>query len=526
MQLIAFAFCLFASFNDSFAQVGSKDKDRNQTQLPEQAQKILQQLPERAITVDLVLGLGVKNSDQFKGIASQELVKTQALDQVEANLDAKVFANLNSVNNRHQTSGLFQPSAIETQALEVGLSKFFSTGTFVEAKISGSNVETTFKDFPPGFPANALPDPTLNNMNSKLTVSQDLLRDFFGASTAKALEAGEQAAKSKDFEIRKNVEDFSLQLIDAFYGTWQAQSKVTADRAKLSRQRELLRITEIQRRRGTAEEPDLLQIENALYLTEEALKESTIQLQNVWNQLVVLLKLPASLLEVDPTLIPIKIESADLSDLKYCSTQDFSQNQTLLAAEASVSSVNFDVARRRRAFLPDLKLNFIYDANGTDTSAEDVIRNSLYGRFPSTTLGLSFEMPLGNISATTQYKEGLRNQVLSEISLSQTKDSLLVERKNLCDELTRLNIKVERLEKVFASQKRRAELEQNRFRLAQIPAFNAITAENDVIDAELLLRANQALLRNAVWRLRKNIGLVTQRIETLAQTAPVVRMNQ
>lgn len=490
--------------------------------LPQEAQALLSKLPQSAITLEVVLGLGLSQSDQFNSIVSAKLTEQQDLLTVESQFDPLFFSRLNFVDNRNQTSGLFQPRRIETQALEMGISKAFSTGTFFEAKLVGNQVRTTFKDLPAEFAA-GLPDPNLTNVNSVLTLSQDLSRNFFGSASRKLLKAAAQSSDAKGLEMQTQVEDLAIQLVEAFYNAWSAQARVRADENKVQRQLQLKKIVEIQKARGTSEEPDFLQVSNAYILAEEALRESRVQLNTIWNQLIVLLKLPSSFTAIDPLRVPMLIERGGLRSLSYCKNYDFQENPRFKMVKLRSEAAQLRLEAQKSQFLPQLTFNFIYDANGTDRDPQAVIENSLYGRFPSTTVGLNLQIPLQQYEAQRDFRQSLQNQILSEIGESQVQDELVLEQKNLCEELTRVSSKIARVEAVLKSQTRRAELERNRFRLNQATAFQAVQAETDLIDAELLMFATKSQERVLDWKILKNSGRIAGVLNEAAEKMKTVK---
>ena len=126
---------------------------------------------------------------------------------------------------------------------------------------------------------------------------------------------------------------------------------------------------------------DLLQVEGAVIAAENALREDVNQLNNVWRQLIIYLKLDPAFLKIDPSKIPI-VQGDYYKEARSCKK---SRRKLWKTSEAKLKKLDLDykavkgqLDSSKNLTLPDLNLAFSIDTNGVKRVEGGQISDSDY----------------------------------------------------------------------------------------------------------------------------------------------------
>lgn len=517
--------CFFLLVSSTSSAQGWRATNYPYAKLPAKAKQLLDTIPGREVTLDLVVKSGVKKSDSFQSIvASQATTKASQL-MSEAATDLHFFAGASYTDNRNEPTSSFGTTSQTNSGFNIGFNKGFSTGTRLTTSLMVGNFSYTLS------PSLNVPAPgTQSNTELEFKIEQDLWKNGFGRATSLKLESGELMSQANEWSAMKDAEDWFLQLSDIFYGAWLAQSQARTAQTSVVRSERLARITRIKLKRGTAERPDLLQVESNLASARVGLANAEKAVNDVWRKLVVTLKFPDAWLSISGMKVPVAIFPVKAETISVCgSAQQISQEPANTSETESVrwmaSAAEKSYQASRSEMNPDLHLELSAKGNAIDSDAGTSFNDAVGGRHPQLTALLKLTVPLDNSLAKGQamqaYKEHKQALALSSMKSSNLK----VDWVNACAELFRAKRSAAILKSAFQMQKERASLEERRFRNGRITAPQVILAEEEATRAELSWLQSEVDLRKSAWRVEKFSGGIRNYMENLKRLASAKATN-
>ena len=492
----------------SFSAHSSSDKSADQV-----LKNFVQSLPEKSLTLDLIMA-GALKSDSFKSAKAESYRVPIAKLKAESAFDTKVKVEQNWFKDESEPGNGFSPDFKEGQNTSLTVSRYFSTGTAFEV-----SVKQDYNDI--NIPSLVPPLDPYYESGAKVSLSQNLWADSFGMASRRGLQSAELASQAQRYGFTTTIENWFVDIANQFYLTWLSQAQAQAAHEGLKRRERLLSSARVQLKRGTTETPDYLQIEAAYLLAKTKTQEAQSGLEDQWRRLLVLLKLPADLTVIDPLKIPITIDNTVGESTQIC--RQFRQNGVpnsdpayLLQAKKSFESAENNLDRARSLARPDLKLVGSYMLNGVNGDQGDSVTETIDRDHPGWIVGLSFSMPLGFSEQKADVAAATAEKLKAEAVFSGAKDDRNLAWLKECDNLERLIVAVADATKAFENQKRRADLEEKRYRLGRVSTFNVIQAGDDATDAEINLNSTQIQIRQVAWRI---MGLNSQIIPKLESYA-------
>lgn len=469
-------------------------------EMPGDMKVLLEGLPGKKINFDLVLALAMRSSDSFRIIQSQRASLRVSEFQSLIPLESRITAGASLLRDEREPQSPFSPIKVHSNTVNLGYSSYFTTGTSVGLDLSHGSTDLGFSTFTP-----------LSFYETKATLglSQNLWQDAFGTATRLGSAAGKLFSEAAELGLQISVNDWVVELVQIYYGAWLAQAQLEAARASLQRRTRLLEITEIKARRGTAEEPDVLQIKSAL-LTSSVLRDQASQnLGERWRGLVVSLKLPAEWSSVDASLIPIALDSPVEEMLALCGPEstphagpDTSPLQKRAALSAEAAHLHLEKARSEAK--PDLELRGTLSANGIDPAFGPSFSETSRAAHPAWSVGLQLAIPLGFYAEKTKIMAAAADEIRTEAQASQSSDLLKMNWINDCINLHRTQRAWDSHRKAFENQQRRVTLEESRFRIGRGTTIQVIQAGDDATTAQLDLNSAEVERRLAAWKIRRH----------------------
>lgn len=477
--------------------------------LPPEAVAALQSVGGK-LTLEAVARYAVKSSDSYRIVSAQRQLPEAAALEAKALFDTTLNATLGWLNDRREPQPPFGPSRQEATQFSIGIEKQFSTGTQLGFDLQHNVVSLTIPNFA---------DPSYAETRGTLRISQSLLRNAFGES----LRAAERAAKERETAAKEGFRDaresWFLQLAEQFYLAWNAQAQAQAAGGTVQQQERLSAIVTRKLRRGTAERPDLLQVQSALSDARVRQGEAKQRLGDVWRQLVATLRLPASFAAIDPLEIPLDLGPADSAASKRCGEAAPTETIALRKALAEARAATLLGEQAASDARPELDLSIGAGANSIEARSLETFGDLARARFPFVQAGLSFKMPFGNEAARAATVNARVAQLRADAAASQERDLLAVLWQNRCLELARLAGATEANEKSFRAQREREKLEEVRFGLGRSPLIQVIQAADDAARAEVTYKATLAQARLAGWNVRRLAGTLDTYLDNLEKEA-------
>src|SRR3989339_1126179 len=168
---------------------------------PPSAQRMLDTFPGKKVTLDLILALGMSESDSFRLIQSKKLSSDSALLLSQATTDYNISAKASLVDNKNEASGALVPERTQNTAYSLGVSKYTLLGTSFNAELSNSYTELTYPDdLNPMYASMVSADPTYES-RLKLGITQRLWKDGLGFASRMNLSAAEKARDIVELEV-------------------------------------------------------------------------------------------------------------------------------------------------------------------------------------------------------------------------------------------------------------------------------------------------------------------------------------
>jgi outer membrane protein TolC len=501
----------FLSFVLSFTLTGVLSGD-----LPPEAIAFLATFPEKALTVDLVVGQAVKSSDSYRGLRAMQDAADGPRLSSKAGLDTRLTAQLGWQDDRSRPQTLFQPNRTSGTNYSLGLNTAFSTGTDLSFELAYGYRNIQFNPVA-GFAI----DPFYETRGT-IGITQHLWKNFFGSSTRALVGAGEQSTDAQRAAYEQSRESWFLNITGIYYQAWLAQSQVMEAKKNLARQERLLRVVALKKQRGTAEEPDLLQVKSAKTRAEIQLQDDHSALWTLWRNLVTVLKLPTEWSEIDPVDIPMRLDSPLAGALQACKERpeiSETNNAVLAQARASARAASYSVASARDALSPSLDLSLGFAANGVDGNSSTTITDFTRFTYPRYSAALLFTLPFGFYVERAKLAEAVANEIRAEAAALQALDSAKMDWVNGCLDLNRLQRSNEWLRTTSADQRRRENLEEERFQVGRSSTLQVIQAGGDATQAAVALAANEIALRASAWNVLKLNGKIRDYLNQLEQIA-------
>jgi outer membrane protein TolC len=241
----------------------------------------------------------------------------------------------------------------------------------------------------------------------------------------------------------------------------------------------------------------------------------------MWEQLVIQLKLPHSFLNVPADEIPIKLDSPQTLANQSCSNLTFEdvkkRSSSLLQAKNLIEAAEKKYQSLLPKLRPDLRLQANLTANGIDAQASETIKEMSKFSNPGLNVGLSLNFPVQN----NQIKSQL---ILAQIEISQAKTNLSLIENNLnvrwrilCNNLKQKLTNIERFKKINETNSQRVSIDNRKFRLGRIKAFQWVQTEDDEAASYLKLQQSEIEVRLIAWEIEKISGKLAKQIEGIVK---------
>jgi len=469
-------------------------------------QSLTSQIPGGKLQLELILKLAIQKSSSFKALQSTKLDSEATLLSSEERYDWTLLADYSYTNQDKDTLTPFEPGKIKKDNYSLGVRKYFSSGTAFETKWGRSFNQIEFAD----------PTIQVPNYEDALSFSlkQSLWADSFGVSSRSQLRSDKLASQSLDHQSKINQQNWALNLIDLYHKAWFSQRQVIAAQESVARRKRLLGVTGSKYQKGTTEKQDYLQIQAAALSTENQLSQADAALNEVWRYLVISLDLPESFLQIPADKVPMDLSDNSQQAFQKCSQPvDYSKTFEVLKAEADKKSSEERMSSSSNEDNPKLELIAGYNTNGIASSQNRAQRENLDQDFPSWSVGLQLEMPLGQSGPKSRKLRALSNELRSRTGFQIALDDKKIEILNNCEKLKKAKIELQNTETAFKNQQERLELEEKRFRLGRTSTFSVIQAGDDKSQSEMNYNQAQIDYRAASWKVLSATSQLYQIVE-------------
>ena len=479
-----------------------KATPENLKRVPKDAAQLITSLPGQRIKMDLILKRAIEVTDQIKLVQASQVESLAAEWEAFGVVGWTLETSLGVSDDRSEPRNALSTNRVETNQISTSLSKYWCTGTRVELSLEHTEGNIQF---------GAFPSSEFVDTKGTISITQDLLKDFGGRSTRRILKSGELAKQNLEIEFLEGAEDMVDQLNELYYQAWVSQSRLVAANNSVRANIKLLNITERKRKRGTSEEPDVLQIQSALLRARTEVSQSRQDLANIWRALSTSLKFPESWLDIDPALIPLELDEPVDHSVGLCGRGEVlnkpkNLNTGIRKAEINLKNSKLQLERAGYGKNPDVFLQFTGTSNGVEDTRSESFSEFTEGKTPGLTVGVSVRWNIDSFQERAALQRAKANHQRATAIFDQAKSNLQIDWINACKDLKRRMGQISNWKKAAQKQRRRYRLEEKRFSIGRIPVLNVIQAQNDSIQAEFSYRNELAQLRRSAWVVKKLAG--------------------
>lgn len=477
---------------------------------PEEARSYLQQLPQQTLTVEYVVARSLSDSDIFK-LHKTEYLKGEALYMGRLSAeDFKLKGSYLYTDNRNQQLNPFSPQSIKGWEARLGFDQFFASGTTLNFEAFNSPKELTFS------PGAGIGNLSFTETRYSLGVSQSLLGDFFGSSYRGLKRADQFAQEALELDALAKMETSTMDTIKLYYQAWLKQQNLKNLQESLARRNRLNKILKSQSRRGVIEVSDSLQVEGATLNNEVDYVNSKQELQSLWEKIVVQLSLPKTFLNVPADEIPILLDAPEGESLKFCKTLKFDDVRLnsikVKQLSKAVESAKNKYEALKEKLMPDVRLQGNYIANAVNGNARQTWTDAGNLDNPQFSAGVSISFPLQNRQQKAQFMTAHIDYEQAKTNKSNTVNMLEVQWRELCSHLERKINNRELYKQVFQKNKQRVQLDNRRFELGRIKAFQWVQSEDDQAQAALRFQLAEVEVRELAWDVQRQTGHLIEKV--------------
>ena len=499
------------SLSVGFAQSSNSPKKITRIQdIPVEAKNILEKLPGKQLSVEVVVGRAMEFSADFKRVSSARPAAESAYFASRAPLDWRLYTKGNYLKDDREAFSSLSFSNLTNTSYSVGLTTGFSTGTQFVLDMTHAKTEGTFQGQSAQF----------YETKTTVGITQQLWENALGTATRAKLESGEAAREAQILNFEGDVEDWVMQMASIYYSAWLSQEQAKASDENLSRRERLAQIIRIRAKRGTSEIQDVLQIEGGVIASKAEQTAAEQGLDEKWRGLVISLGFPDSFLAIDPRLVPMSYLSPAEEGLKVCrdSSGGFERlkekSPRILAARKFTVAAESDLESSESSLKPSLELSLNAMANGLDFFSRKTSFNENFGfSYPGYGVGLTLSLPLENSAEKAQFAASLSSAMRARALKNQSEDNFKILWLNQCADLTRLRTSTDEMWLAFQKQIERAKVEEKRFEIGRTSLQQVINAADDATRFRVAWAATMIQKNIAAWKTLQLAGLLKTKFE-------------
>lgn len=471
---------------------------------PVEAKQYLKQLPGQKLTLDFVVGQALEQADVFDVHKADYLAAQSNYLQVIATEDLNLYGSHFRDKDRSEPFSPFEPVEAKGWTSTLGVKKFFSTGT-------GLSVEGTTGR------RNILLSPLvggarIDQKTSQVTLGleQNLLSDFFGSAYRSQRRAAEHLREAQQSGAIHRIEKSVLDVIELYYTAWLNKQLALNSNESMQRRNRLLRIARQNRRRGTVEESDLLQIENLALGSKVDYDKTHRFLEDIWESLVISLKMPRVFLKVNPMTIPIVLDDPVDKAIQLCRANSYDhfldRSKEYQQAKESLKAAESAMKSAEKSLRPDVKLQAQYTLNGVDPKTSETYQEIGNADHPGWSAGIAVSFPLQNNARKSRFIQAKADYERAKASKSMVLGNLEAEWRSLCATLKNQKELRDQYKVIYQKNKRRVGLDDRRFRIGRIRANEWVQTEDEEAQTNLAYQESEVELRKTAWLIQKKTG--------------------
>jgi len=430
------------------------------------------------LTLEDVVRLASESGPALQQARLRNLSASGEILEADGVFDPILFADLTHSFSEQPAGGFFSTfgnTTARTTSANQGIRKALSTGGSLSLTVNEQFSEQSFLLAPQA------------DVSTTLQFTQPLLRGAWNLTATQALVSAGYRQDRELAGVRQANLDVIQAAVDAYWDLAFAHADLAVKRRSLGLAEELRQLTQAKYRVGAVAEVEVVQTEADIATRTDGLLTAAKTVETAEDQLRVLLYGLADGNEWDLTLMPrSEAPAPQIAELDwhqaFSEAREFRPDLRQLRIDVDSAALDWEVAKKGQQPKLDFTASGSYFAQRTQLGdAFDSLSNR---DFPGYTVGLVFELPLGN----NQY-EGAEIRTRYQLHLTQR---LLRDRENevaneIREAVRNLQYNAERVAITATAQdvaKRQLEAEQLRLREGASTNFQVLQFQTDLEAAE------------------------------------------
>ncbi len=433
------------------------------------------------LRIEDVIRLVGQNAPAFHQARLQALAAIAGIEEAEGLYDPVLFGDLTYSYGETPTSGGLFSGGLPAQhvrswSAQQGLRSTLVTGATVQVAVSENYSEDNLPENFFGF--NPQSDVGIN-----FNVTQPILRGGWMLNGTYALRSAELAAGQAGAGVRQSETAAVQAAVDAYWDLAFAIEDVKVKELSLKLAEELREVTLAKFRVGSAAEVEVVQTDADIATRTEALLTARNLVAQVQDRLRLLL-FPLEdagdwRLEFLPVSEPPAATGSDLSwETAFQVALEHRAELRQLEIDLEQKRLDWEVGRRNR--LPKLDLTASGNSSGTARQVAEAFETARGFYFVGYTLGLVFELPLGNRQFAGAERRSRFAYELAQRTLRDRQNEVATEVREAVRNLNYQAERVKATELASAVAQRQLEAEQRRLREGASTNFQVLQFQRDL----------------------------------------------
>lgn len=433
------------------------------------------------LRVEDVVRMAGGNAPALHQARLQAAAAGASIEEVEGGFDPVLFGDLTYSYLETPTSGGFFSGNLSAQHIRSwqanqGLRSTLVTGATVQVGVS----ETYTED---NLPPNIFGFNPESKAGLNFNLTQPLLRGGWLLNGTYGVRSAELAAERGGAGVRLGETETVQAAIDAYWDLAFAREDVKVKELSLKLAEELREVTLAKFRVGSAAEVEVVQTEADIATRTEALltaRNVVRQRQDRLRLLLFPLEDPREwTLELLPVSEPAEPHPTELSwEDAFRNALDHRADLRQLRLDLEQSRLDWDVARRNR--MPRLDLNASGSSSGTSPQIADAFETARGFYYVGYTLGLAFELPLGNRQFSGAERRARFQHELAQRVLRDREHEVTVEVREAVRNVNYLSERVAATSLAVRVAQRQLEAEQRRLQEGASTNFQVLQFQRDL----------------------------------------------
>ena len=459
------------------------------------------------LTPELLVKITLTAATRTKTIQSELIAKDQDEMKINGLFDTTITSTATQARDQSQKGDpAFGPDEADQTKYTIGARKLFQTGTSISSSMQLSDIDRKW----PAGPQFSQYDSREKEATFEILIQQSLWRNSLGRTFSRMQQAASLASSAVEFSVRENLEMLTLATLGQYYEVWLKRELVKIAKKSLATQTRLFKMIEKQYELGVSEKPDYIDSKVNLELAKNRVSLAKLNFYEKWKILVISLKLSDSILDINPKLIPLNTDKPVPHADAICSddieTVNGYPSLELDKLKKQKAAMDTQVAISKEKILPDAYIQASSSGNSLDDDWGKGTSQSLAAKNHTLAIVLGIEVNLGNNSNKSEILGLLQLKKQLDLALDDFGENRKIEWINLCDSLKTQKRTANILARGLTSYRERLKLQEKRFKLGRISAFDLYQAQAAVNSTMNDYLTAKYQLLGVAWKLRKLRG--------------------